>query len=58
MPENLRDYQVECLEALLARYRAGVRRTLVCLPTGTGKTLIFAAFPFTKRTFSSSVRSK
>ena len=45
MPQELRDYQTECLEALLARYRAGVRRTLVCLPTGTGKTLIFAAFP-------------
>ncbi|MHC5055569.1 MAG: DEAD/DEAH box helicase [Planctomycetota bacterium] len=45
MPPKLRDYQVECLETLLARYRAGSRRELVCLPTGTGKTVIFAAFP-------------
>lgn len=45
MPPKLRDYQVECLETLLARYRAGGRRELVCLPTGTGKTVIFAAFP-------------
>jgi len=42
---KLRDYQVECLETLLARYRGGKRRELVCLPTGTGKTVIFAAFP-------------
>jgi len=42
---KLRDYQIECLETLLARYRAGRRRELVCLPTGTGKTVIFAAFP-------------
>jgi len=42
---KLRDYQVECLETILARYRAGVRRQIVCLPTGTGKTVIFAAFP-------------
>jgi superfamily II DNA or RNA helicase len=42
---QLRDYQRECLDAILARYRAGVRRQLVCLPTGTGKTVIFAEFP-------------
>ncbi len=45
MRPKLRDYQVGCLETLLARYRAGGRRELVCLPTGTGKTVIFAAFP-------------
>ncbi|MBN1654087.1 MAG: DEAD/DEAH box helicase [Deltaproteobacteria bacterium] len=44
-PLNLRDYQVECLTTILARYKAGVRRQLVCLPTGTGKTVIFASFP-------------
>ena len=27
------------------RYRAGVRRQLACLPTGSGKTVIFAEFP-------------
>lgn len=41
----LRDYQRDCLRALGERYRAGVRRQLVCLPTGTGKTVIFAEFP-------------
>ena len=42
---HLRDYQKECLEAILERYRAGVRRQLTCLPTGSGKTVIFAEFP-------------
>ena len=42
---RLRDYQRECLEAIMGRYRAGVRRQLTCLPTGSGKTVIFAEFP-------------
>lgn len=42
---KLRDYQQECLDAVKDRYKAGVRRQLVCLPTGTGKTVIFAQFP-------------
>lgn len=42
---ELRDYQRACLRALYERYRAGQRRLLVSLPTGTGKTVIFAAFP-------------
>jgi len=42
---ELRDYQRECLAAIFRRYKAGVRRQLVCLPTGTGKTVIFARFP-------------
>ncbi len=41
----LRDYQRECLGAIMDRYRAGVRRQLTCLPTGSGKTVIFAEFP-------------
>lgn len=41
----LRDYQRDCLKTILSRYKAGVRRQLVCLPTGTGKTVIFASFP-------------
>ncbi len=42
---SLRDYQKKCLESILGRYRAGVRRQLTCLPTGSGKTVIFAEFP-------------
>jgi len=42
---TLRDYQQDCLDAILDRYRAGARRQIVCLPTGTGKTVIFASFP-------------
>jgi superfamily II DNA or RNA helicase len=42
---KLRDYQLECLKSILDRYKAGVRRQLVCLPTGTGKTVIFSQFP-------------
>lgn len=42
---ELRPYQEECLERLLAAYRAGRRRLLVSLPTGTGKTVVFAQFP-------------
>jgi len=33
---RLRSYQKACLEAILERYRAGVRRQLVCLPTVKG----------------------
>jgi len=42
---KLRQYQRECLAAIVNRYKAGARRQLVCLPTGTGKTVIFAQFP-------------
>lgn len=45
MIPTLRDYQEECLKTILTRYKAGIRRQLVCLPTGTGKTIIFASFP-------------
>ena len=41
----LRPYQRQCLERLVQRYREGRRRVLVSLPTGTGKTVIFAQFP-------------
>ena len=42
---KLRDYQVQCLQAIKDHYLAGTRRQLTCLPTGTGKTVIFAQFP-------------
>lgn len=44
-PPSLRDYQRECLSAIYERYQAGIRRQLTCLPTGSGKTVIFADFP-------------
>jgi superfamily II DNA or RNA helicase len=44
-PPPLRPYQLECLNVLKARYKAGKRRPLVSLPTGTGKTVVFASFP-------------
>src|SRR5918999_5255515 len=39
---TLRPYQTEAIEAILAAEVCGVRRPLVALPTGTGKTVIFA----------------
>ncbi len=41
----LRDYQRQCLEAIEKAYWKGVRRQLVCLPTGAGKTVVFAHLP-------------
>jgi len=38
----LRPYQHEALAAIRAGYAAGVRRPLVVLPTGAGKTVVFA----------------
>lgn len=42
---KLRDYQLACRQAIYQHYKAGVRRALVVLPTGTGKTVIFASLP-------------
>jgi ATP-dependent helicase IRC3 len=42
MVTELRPYQREAIDAVLAARRAGVRRMLVCLPTGAGKTVIFS----------------
>src|SRR6186713_2921390 len=39
---TLRPYQREAIEAVLDARRSGVRRMLICLPTGAGKTVIFA----------------
>lgn len=41
----LRDYQRECLEAISTYRQSGGHRALVALPTGTGKTVLFAQFP-------------
>lgn len=39
---TLRPYQQEAVDAVLAARRAGTRRMVVVLPTGAGKTVIFA----------------
>jgi superfamily II DNA or RNA helicase len=38
----LRPYQREAIAAVIDARRAGVRRMVVCLPTGAGKTVVFA----------------
>ena len=38
----LRPYQRDAIDAVLGARRSGVRRMLVCLPTGAGKTVIFS----------------
>lgn len=43
MPLELRPYQREALDAIRAGYKRGIRRPLVSLPTGTGKTILFSA---------------
>jgi ATP-dependent helicase IRC3 len=42
---HLRPYQSEALTAVRHAYKAGKRRVIVSLPTGTGKTVVFAHFP-------------
>ena len=39
---NLRLYQLEALAMIRRREAAGVKRPLMVLPTGTGKTVVFA----------------
>lgn len=39
---NLREYQTEAIECVLAAWGRGVRSPAVVLPTGAGKTVIFA----------------
>ena len=38
----LRPYQREAIEAVVAARKSGIRRMVVCLPTGAGKTVIFS----------------
>jgi ATP-dependent helicase IRC3 len=39
---TLRPYQRDAIDAVLSARRGGVRRMVVCLPTGAGKTVIFS----------------
>jgi superfamily II DNA or RNA helicase len=39
---ELRPYQTEAKDAILTEWDKGVRRTLLVLPTGTGKTIVFS----------------
>lgn len=41
-PLALRPYQREAIAAVLGARRDGVRRMVVCLPTGAGKTVVFS----------------
>lgn len=41
-PLQLRPYQQAAIDAVIAARRRGVRRQVVCLPTGAGKTVIFS----------------
>lgn len=40
---QLRDYQQEAIDTVLAEFAAGSCRQLICLPTGAGKTIVMAA---------------
>jgi superfamily II DNA or RNA helicase len=42
---DLRPYQHEALQKVYQAYKSGKRRVIVSLPTGTGKTVVFAHFP-------------
>jgi superfamily II DNA or RNA helicase len=42
---ELRPYQSQALQRIKQAYKDGKRRVLVSLPTGTGKTVVFAHFP-------------
>jgi ATP-dependent helicase IRC3 len=42
---DLRPYQYDALQNVYKAYKNGKRRVIVSLPTGTGKTVVFAHFP-------------
>jgi len=46
---QLRNYQQEALDAMLKAERAGISRQLVVLPTGAGKTVLFAHLPIVRQ---------
>jgi superfamily II DNA or RNA helicase len=40
---ELRHYQAEAINTIVSRWKDGITRQLVALPTGTGKTVVFAS---------------
>ncbi|KAL5034072.1 putative ATP-dependent helicase IRC3 [Batrachochytrium dendrobatidis] len=55
---ELRPYQKECIHATLKMFEAGVQRTAVSLPVGSGKTVIFAnLIPQLKSTLPSATKT-
>jgi len=49
MTFSLRPYQQEALDAIISYADKGVKRQLVVLPTGAGKTVIFSHLPLIKK---------
>jgi len=49
MTITLRPYQQEALESIVSNYANGIKRQLVVLPTGAGKTVIFSHLPKIKK---------
>jgi ATP-dependent helicase IRC3 len=45
MKPELRPYQLDALKAIKTKYEQRITRQLVALPTGTGKTVLFASLP-------------
>lgn len=43
MRPELRPYQQQAIQAVITARKTGTKRMLVCLPTGAGKTVVFAA---------------
>jgi len=39
---TLRPYQTESVDCVFAEWESGVNTTLVCLPTGCGKSVVFS----------------
>jgi len=53
-----RPYQYEAVAALLAATARGVQRPLLVLPTGTGKTIVFALLVQRRRGRALAVRAE
>ncbi len=43
MSISLRNYQIEAVKSVIDEAEAGIKRQLISLPTGSGKTIVMAA---------------